>query len=252
LISNTEGREDRERTLLSNLARRRVDGVIIGPYSPIVGEFRDFLAELRLPVVLLDRNDASWLDAVMIDHRDGMYRVVRQLLGLGHRRIALITGEERLYPARERVAGYVDAFREAGLKPDPRLISTRSFLAESAFDVVTELTQGPDAPTAIVAGGMDMLSGVLRALRDRGLEIPGDVSVVGAGDCELAELHSPPISMIDWDYANVGRIAVRLLMERIRGQASPEARHVIVPTRLIERASVAAPTRLISGVAPAG
>lgn len=241
LISNTEGNESRERTLLANLARRRIDGVIIGPYSPIQGEFRDFLTNLGMPVVLLDRNEASWLDAVMIDHRNGMFHVVRKLLELGHRRIALITGEPRLYPARERLAGFNEAFAEFGVLPDPDLISTASFLAESAFDFVTEMFKGVQPPTAIIAGGMDMLAGVLRAVHTLGLVIPDDVSIVGAGDSELAELHAPPITMIDWDYANVGRIAVNLVVDRIRKKNTVEARHIIVPTRLVERASVAKP-----------
>src|SRR5690606_8499 len=118
LLSNTEGREERERALLVNLASRRVDGVIIGPYSPIAGEFREFLSELKVPVVMLDRDEAAWLDAVMIDHRDGMYRAVKRLLDMGHRRIALITGGQRLYPARERLRGFREAYDEFGLTPD--------------------------------------------------------------------------------------------------------------------------------------
>lgn len=238
LISNTEGREERERILLANMARRRIDGVIIGPYSPIVGEFREFLSGLKVPVVMLDRNEASGLDAVMIDHRDGTFRAAKHLLDLGHRRIALITGDQRLYPAAERLRGFNEAYSERGFTSDADLISTTSFLPDPAFEIVTELVQRPDPPTAIIAGGMDMLSGVLRALRARNLHIPGDISVIGAGDSELAELHSPPIAMIDWDYANVGRIAANLLLDRIRGDGPAEARHVIVPTRFIVRSSI--------------
>ncbi|MFD2498521.1 LacI family DNA-binding transcriptional regulator [Rhizorhabdus histidinilytica] len=238
LISNSEGREDRERALLANLSRRRVDGVIMGPYSPISGEFREFLSGLNVPVVLLDRNEASWLDAVMIDHRDGMYQAVKRLLDLGHRRIALITGDQRLYPARERLRGFQEAHADRGLMPEEDLVIARSFLSDAAYDIVTEMMQRPDPPSAIVAGGMDMLSGVLRAIRASGLEVPRDVSVIGSGNSELAELYSPPIAMIDWDYANVGRIAANLLLDRIGGDSMAAARHVIVPTHFIERASI--------------
>lgn len=241
LISNTEGRTEREHVLLANLARRRVDGVIIGPYTPITGEFREFLSELKFPVVLLDRSEASWLDAVMIHHRDGMFRAVKHLLGLGHRRIALITGDQRLYPSRERVAGFHEAFAEEGIVPDPDLIRTESFLPDAASETVTELLRRPDRPTAIIAGGMDMLSGVLRAVRSFGLVIPRDLSIFGSGDSELAQLHQPDISMIDWDYAKVGHIAANMLLDRIRGEVSTEVRHIIVPTRLVMRASVAPP-----------
>jgi LacI family transcriptional regulator len=241
LISNTEGREDRERVLLTKLAGRRIDGIIFGNYTPIEGEFREFLSELKVPIVLFDRNDASWLDAVMIDHRDGVFRAVKHLLEQGHRRIALITGDERLYLARERVRGYREAHAQIGVSPDADLICAKSFLPGPAFDAVTEMLNWPDPPTAIIAGGMDMLSGVLRAIHARGLRIPADVSVIGAGNSDLADLHSPPIAMIDWDYAKVGRLAANLLLDRIRGDAPPEARHIIVPTQFIIRPSIDAP-----------
>ena len=240
LISNTEGREERERSLLTNLSRRRIDGIIFGNYTPIVGEFRNFLSDLKVPVVLFDRNESS-LDAVMVDHHAGVFQAAKQLLGLGHRRIALITGDPRLYLARERVRGYEDAFRELGLSPDPKLISANSFVPAAALEVLTDMLQWADPPTAVVAGGMDMLSGVLRAVHGQNLRIPEDISVIGAANSDLAELHSPPIAMIDWDYAKVGRLAANLLLDRIRGDAAPEARHVIVPTQFIDRPSIAAP-----------
>jgi LacI family transcriptional regulator len=241
LISNTEGREERERILLTKLTGRRIDGIIFGNYTPIVGEFRDFLADLKVPIVLFDRNDASWLDAVMVDHRDGVFRAVKHLLDLGHRRIALITGDPRLYLARERVRGFHEAYAQLGLLPDEDLICAKSFLPGPAYDVVTAMLQWSERPTAIVAGGMDMLSGVLRAIHASGLKVPDDISVIGAGDSDLAKLHAPPIAMIDWDYAKVGRLAANLLLDRIRGDSMKEARHVIVPTQFIVRPSIGSP-----------
>lgn len=245
LISNTEGREDRERALLANMTRRRIDGVIIGPYTPIIGDFRDFLSALKVPLVLLDRDQASWLDAVMIDHRDGTYRAVRELLELGHRRIALITGDQRLYPAASRLRGFMEAHMDAGVSPQDDLVSTVGFLPDVGFELVTQMLERPDRPTAIIAGGMDMLSGVLRAVRAKDLSMPHDVSVIGAGNSELAELYAPPVAMIDWDYGYVGRIAANLLLDRIRGSGVTEARHIIVPTHYIDRPSVGAPPTLV-------
>jgi LacI family transcriptional regulator len=88
---------------------------------------------------------------------------------------------------------------------------------------------------------MDMLSGVLRVIHATGLKVPNDISVIGAGDSDLAELHTPPIAMIDWDYAKVGRLAANLLLDRIQGDSMKEARHVIVPTQFIIRASIGSP-----------
>jgi LacI family transcriptional regulator len=96
-------------------------------------------------------------------------------------------------------------------------------------------------PTAVIAGGIDMLDGVLRAIRARGLQIPHDISVVGAGDSSLAELHTPPISVSHWSQTEIGRIAAEMLLERISGRALAEPRHVLVPSEFVFRESTAPP-----------
>jgi LacI family transcriptional regulator len=98
-------------------------------------------------------------------------------------------------------------------------------------------------PTAVISGGIDMLSGVLRAVRGRGLRIPDDVSLVASGHSELAELVTPAIAVVGWDQAEVGRIAAGMLLDRIRNDAPREARRVLVPNEFIARASVGRPGR---------
>jgi LacI family transcriptional regulator len=244
LISNSEGRKERERELLSRLSRRQADGVMMGPYTPIAGEFEAFLRDLDIPIVLIDRDQPAWADAVMADHAQGMRSAVGHLLDLGHRRVALITGERGLYPARERIRGYQEAFAARGLEPDPSLIQAGSFLPNAGFRITSAMLGQRDPPTAVISGGIDMLSGVLRAVRGRGLRIPEDVSVVASGHSELAELVTPPIAVIGWDQAEVGRIAAGMLLERIRNDDVPEARRVLVPNEFIARASVGRPNRL--------
>ena len=86
VISNSEGRMERERELLSRLSRRQADGVMMGPYTSISGEFEAFLRDLDIPIVLIDRDQTAWADAVMADHAQGMRLAVSHLLDLGHRR----------------------------------------------------------------------------------------------------------------------------------------------------------------------
>ena len=104
-------------------------------------------------------------------------------------------------------------------------------------------------PTAIVAGGIDMLPGVLRALRARRFAIPSDISVVAASDSDLAQLSDPPISVEDWDYAEIGRIAAELVLERIRHGADGEPCCVLVPAEFIPRASCGPPPARTRAVA---
>lgn len=241
LISNSEGREDRERELLGRLARRQADGVMIGPYTPIAGDFEAFLRDLAIPIVLVDRDQPVWADAVMADHAEGMRLAVGHLLDIGHRRVALITGDRGLYPARERLRGFHEAHTARGLLPDPALVHAGSFLPGAGFRFTSAMLGQRNPPTAVIAGGIDMLAGVLRAIRGRALRIPDDISVVGSGHSELAELHTPPIAVVAWDQAEVGRIAAGMLLDRLRNEDVHEPRHVLVPNEFIARASIGPP-----------
>lgn len=243
VISNSEGREARERELLSGLSSRQADGVMMGPYTPIEADFEIFLRGLKIPIVLIDRDAPEWADAVMADHAGGMRAAVSHLLDLGHRRIALITGEHGLYPASERIRGYREAFAAKGIEFDPSLVHSGSFLPGAGFRITSAILGQRNPPTAVIAGGLDMLSGVLRAVRGRDLRIPEDVSVIASGYSELSELVTPPIAVIGWDQGEIGRIAAGMLLDRIRSRTPLESRRVLVPSQFIVRASVAAPKR---------
>lgn len=241
LISNSEGRHDRERELLSRLNSQQAEGILFGPYTPIDAKFEQFLHGLDMPIVLVDRDQPEWADCVMADHASGVREATSRLLRLGHRRIVLLTGESAIYPARERVRGYREAFAAKGLEVDPSLIRATSFFGTEGFRHTSSVLAGPEQPTAIIAGGIDLLAGVLRAIRVRGLRIPEDISVVGVGDSELAELYSPPISVARWDQGEIGRSAARLLLSRIaKGPASPPER-VLLPTEFVQRDSMDVP-----------
>ncbi len=243
LITNSEGREERERELLMRLNSQRTDGIMLGPYTPIDEKFDAFLRSLDAPIVLVDRDKPEWADAVMADHAGACREATTRLLELGHRRIVLLTGDTIIYPARERVRGYTEAHEAFGVAVDPSLVRAASFLPTEGFRHTSSLLGTSDVPTAIIAGGIDMLAGVLRAIRVRGLRIPDDISVVGAGESELAELHTPPISIVRWDQAEIGRTAARLLINRMAGNTDAPPEHVLLPTEFIQRGSIAAPPK---------
>jgi LacI family transcriptional regulator len=241
VLTNSEGNAERERELLKRLNRRQTDGILLGQYSPLTDEFDGFLRSLNMPIVLVDRDRPTWADSVAADHFHSAKRIADHLLSLGHRRIAVITGPEDLFPGGERLRGYRAAHQERGIAIDPQLVSDTSFLAKSGFSFMSGLLGQRDRPTAVIAGGIDMLDGVLRAIRARGLRIPDDISVVGAGDSSLTELHTPPISVSHWSQTEIGRIAAEMLLDRITGRAEGEARHVLVPTEFVLRESTAPP-----------
>lgn len=238
LLSSSEGREERERELLLRLNSQRSDGVLIGPYTPFTPAFDKFLAGLSMPVVMVDRDQPAWADSVRVDHASSTREATGLLLDLGHRDIALLTGSEALYPARERLRGYSAALENRGLAVDPGMVGASSFLAEAGFRQASILLGAPRRPTAIIVGGIDMLPGVLRAIRVRGFRIPHDVAVIGAGNSDLADLYEPAISVIDWDQGEVGRTAVALLLERLRSSRRAPPKQVVISSRLIDRGSV--------------
>jgi len=239
MLCNSEARIARERELLSLIAARRADALLIAQSAEDSEEFGHELRQLDIPVVLIDRARPAWADSVMLDHRAGTRQVTEKLLELGHRRIALLTGHPTLYPAHARIKGYEQAFARAGLKVDRSLIRTGGFEIKFGFEQASMLLYSARPPTAIISGGIDMLPGIVRAVRAHGLSVPSDVSIVGSMNTDLAELHQPPISVEDWDYSEVGRIAANLALHRIAKGPEVEPRRVLVPTRFLLRESCA-------------
>jgi LacI family transcriptional regulator len=241
LLSNSDGRADREKELISVMAARRADALLIGQHSETDAEIEMLLRRLDIPVVLIDRVKPEWADAVMVDHRGGVRKATERLIQLGHRRIALITGRDTLFPARERMIGFRAAHDDAQLPCDPALIRSGSFMAEFGFEQTSLVMSLANRPTAIIAGGIEMLPGIIRALRVRGLSIPEDVSLIGTLNSDLAELYDPPLSVERWDYAEVGRIAARFALERMRGTGEEGPRRIIIPSEIIMRDSCVPP-----------
>lgn len=241
LLTNTDEQPGREIELLSTFAKRRVDGVIMTISDESNDELLRTVREMRVPLVLMDRDIALNADVVAIDHRGGARAATAHLLELGHRRIALLTGLPAMRPAHERIAGYQEAHRRAGVAPRHNLIRTGNFSAEFGFEQLTTLLDTDDPPTAVISGGMAMLPGVLHAIAARGLKIPEDISVVSGGDSDLAELLVPAITAVRWNNADWGRHSVRLLIDRIERHYDADPRRLTLPTELVQRASCAPP-----------
>lgn len=241
VVANSEGHGDRELELLSLFARRRADGLILSLSSEENPALLQAINLFSLPVVLLDREIPKTVDSVTIDHATGMQHAVEYLLNLGHRRIALITGKTDLRPARQRVEGYRRAHQAWDIPVKTELLRSGSFLAEYGFRETSALLSSSNRPTAVISGGMDMLSGILRAVRTYGLDIPEDISVIACSDCELAQFVTPPISAIYWDWTMVGRFTARTLLDRLQGAVSSEARTLRLSTELVIRSSCGAP-----------
>jgi LacI family transcriptional regulator len=216
--------------------RGRVDGIIIMSPGIDAMSLRENLPE-HLPVVLLNclANGAS-LNSVNIDNQAGAASMVRHLISLGHRRIAVVRGGDDNFDSNERLQGYRNAMEEAGLA-DATLEVKGSFTEESGFVAGTELLSMDPRPTAIFAFNDSMAVGVLSALQESGLEVPGDVSVAGFDDIPMSRYLNPPLTSVHVPISDLGAVAVGRLLELMQRDGPVPARAETIPTTLVERRS---------------
>ena len=237
LLMNSENEPDLDAAHIRFFQARRVDGMILSLASDRAQSTIDAIAQVDVPVVLIDRDLPGELRASIVrnDHRSGMRSAVDHLLDLGHRRIALITGGLDLWPVRERLAGMAAAVAARGI-PDETVSLIGSLSAEHGEASTEQLLTMVPRPTAIIAGGNQVLAGCVRALVRHGTRIPEDVSLVTCDEVDLSELHTPPIASVSRDTLQLGRVAAELLLERVTGTAGP--RTVLLPTRFTATASL--------------
>lgn len=241
-LYNTEEDGDREAAILADL-RGRVDGVILTPAD----ESQDAAARVSamgIPTVLLDREigDGALLDSVLIDNVEGARQAASYLLSLGHTDIGLISGPLDTTPGRTRHEGFLSVLEKAGVNPAPAHIQVSNFREDGGYQTALRLLALETPPTAMFVANNLMCVGVLRALHDMRVEVPGEVSVVGFDDLHLAELLSPPLTVVARPMEEQGALAIRLLLNRLNG-GSAKRRGIVLDTRLIIRESCAPPTR---------
>ena len=240
-LCNTDESAEREHEVLAAL-RGRVDGLILAP----VTEQAETVADLRraeVPIVLLDRefHGNTGFDAVLVDNAGGARQAVEHLVGLGHERIGLISGPIDTTPGRGRYEGFVAALGDAGIELDEAHVQQGDFREEGGYQAALRLLAVQPPLTAIFAANNLMSIGALRALRDMGASVPGDVSFIGFDDHALAELLAPPLTVIDRPTEEQGALAMRLLLNRLGGATGDKPRRIVLDTTLRSRGSCAPP-----------
>ncbi len=235
LLMNSENNPELDAAHIRFFQARRVDGMILSLASERRPETLEVLAHVDVPIIMIDRDVPTELRASIVrnDHRAGMRAAVDHLLDLGHRRVALITGALDLWPVRERIAGMTEAVAARGIKDETTSL-VGSLSAEHGEKSTEQLLAMRPRPTAIVAGGNQVLAGCVRALVRNGISVPDDISLVTCDEVDLSELHDPPIASVARDTLLLGRTAAELLLERLGGG---EPRTVLLPTTFTARPS---------------
>jgi len=220
--------------------RGRIDGlVVMAPDLDSAGAIHD--AAGGFPVVVLDPGIglSSW-DTISIANQDGAFQVVRHLIGLGHRRIATITGPRDNIDAQQRVAGYRAALAEAGIAHDAQLEIEGDFTEPSGYHAVGTLLGLSPRPTAVFFGNDYMAIGALSALSEAGIHVPEDLAIAGFDDIAMARYLTPALTTVHVDLIEFGARAIRRLIEVKDGAPGGVPRHEVVGTQLVVRRSCGA------------
>lgn len=243
-LASTDRDPDRERDLIQVMLQKEVDGLVLAHVAMSDAELVRVVAD-RKQVVFASRHLPE-LDAdfVVIDGVAGSALAVEHLAGLGHERIALICGPTSVVQFAQRREGYLAALGRLGLPTPAHLLiegTSRVETGHRGMDLLLELPPG-DRPTAIHTGNDLIALGVLQRAHERGISVPRELSVVGFDDIAFAQLAQVPLTTVDSRIDDMGRRAVGMLIDRLRGGAADApARQVVLDPRLVVRESTAAP-----------
>jgi LacI family transcriptional regulator len=243
LLANSENDPELDASHVRLFEQRRVDALLLSLASESHSETIDVLRQVEAPIVLIDRELPETVHAskVLSDHRTGMRAAVSHLLDLGHRRIGLIIGQPLRF-SRERRGGLEDAYAERNL-PATYQVLEGQLGSSYGREATATLLDGAEAPTAIVAGGNQILVGALEELRRREQPIgEGGISLVSCDAISLTELFDPPIAVVRRDNRELGRRAAQLLLAHLEDEEL-EPQSVVLPTEFVPRLSCAPPAR---------
>ncbi|CCQ98355.1 HTH-type transcriptional regulator MalR [[Clostridium] ultunense Esp] len=232
------GRDDGEKkeTVVKMVQGKQVDGVIL-LNSRIRDPILAYLKKQRFPFVMVGRPLEKNITYVDNDNVTSAKEATRYLIEMGHRSIAFVGGNPEYTVTHDRLEGYKEALKEAGLLYHPSQVLSGDFLEEGAYEAVRALLSLGQRPTAFLVTDDLMALGVISALKEMGLNVPEDVSIVSFNNVFLARLSSPPLTTVDIEIFQLGYQAVQKLFERIH---YPEiaSSHTLIKTCLVERQSV--------------
>jgi LacI family transcriptional regulator len=236
IYCNTDESEAKEEKYANMLAQRQVDGVLLVPSCGNVKTIQ-FLKSNEIDVVVLDRRiSGEDADIVYSDSKNGASRLTKLLIGLGHKRIAIIAGSRGVSTSEDRVIGYQQALAEAGLSSN-ELIYYGAFNEHSGYQLANQAMMQTPKPTAIFGGNNFVAMGAIKAIHNLNLDVPGDVSVVGFDDLPEFMFMKPFLTVARQPAYEMGRLAAELLLKRITGEMIEEHREFVLPVEIVVRES---------------
>lgn len=250
VICNTDDNVEKEALYLRTLAEKRVDGVLACTAceidTTISRSMRKFYQQT--PTIFVDRH-AEGIDVPVVqgDNVGGAHEAIHYLIGLGHERIAIIAGGAIVSSIQQRMDGYEKALADHGSTLRPALVKLGNLLGvQGGVNAMRELLALPKGqqPTAVLGLNNLMTTGALLAIREAGLNVPEDISVIGWDDFDLAPVLIPPLTVVTQPTYSIGTIAAERIIAKLEGQVNERQdndRRIILKTELVVRGSCQKP-----------
>lgn len=229
---------------LGSVNPRRYDGILVMSQSELDNGFIYHVRASGIPLVVLNRQlDDPSIPNVASDDRVGGRAAADHACERGHRRIAIIEGKPGFKSSSERRSGYMDGLIAHGLTPNPDYFVQGDYSIESGYSAMNRLLDLPQRPTAVFCGNDDMAIGAMNACFDRGVSIPGDISLIGFDDMVFARYTNPPLTTIRKSVAEIAEEGTKLLLRHMEHPDLKPVQHLL-GSRLILRRSVAEPAEI--------
>jgi LacI family transcriptional regulator len=241
LVCNLAEDPNKERAQLEMLLERQVDGIVLAAATAARnGDLLRRIVGMGKGLVLIDRDDHTGIAChrVITDDVEVGRLATGHLLDLGHRVIGHITGPPLVH-AKRRKEGYERAFRDRRIRTDAKRVVTGGFREIEGYAATQRLLDESPDITAVFAVNDPAAIGAMKAVWERGLRIPEDISIVGAGDIAHGDMLKVPLTTVSWSRRDLGVRAAELILDQIEKNPSGPFERAVIPPQLVVRASTA-------------
>jgi len=235
ILCNTDDKLEKESSYIEVLIEKKVDGIIFISAGDSTKNLKR-LRSLRVPVVVADRDVKDFpVDVILVNNLAGGFMATNYLIQLGHKEIAHIAGPSTITPSAQRTEGYLSAMQQHGLQVKPKFVFEGDFRIESGERAMQALLTQPSLPTAIFVSNDMMAFGAIRALYDRDIKIPEDISIIGFDDTLLTKSFIPPLTTIAQPIRQLAELIVKTLVKRINeSKLSLDAKQMNYERQILE------------------
>ncbi len=231
-LANSLGEKEREQAQLDLLMQQRVDAIIQmgGRVDDLITD--DAYAEKvrnvcrTTPVVVTGKLDKAPVHSVVIDDAMGMSIVMEHLIGLGHRKIALVGGEMRVNSTFLKYQKYREILAQHGIQENGEYVVNGTYDPESGYEATNKILELSNRPTAIIAINDFAASGALRSIREHKLHVPKDISVISFDNTYITDLVMPKLTSVDYNYDEYGKILIEIATQAAMGGETDSIRMI--------------------------